>query len=410
MKKINFLTALLVGGTIGLTSAQTARLEIIHNAADAAASEVDIYVNGELFLDDFAFRHTTGFVDVPAEEELIVAVAPGNSSSVADALATFPLTLDEDGAYIAIANGTVSPTGYSPATPFTIDVFPDAREVGTGTSTDILVFHGSTDAPAVDVDEVGVGAGVIIDDLAYGNFVGYDAFIPMDYILQIQEGTSNAPVAAFGAPLQSLGLSGAAITVLASGFLDPTQNSDGAEFGLFVSLGVEGELIPLPSPTARVEIIHNAADAAAAEVDVYLNGDLAVNDLAFRTTTGFMDLPAAMPLEVAVAGANSTSVDDAIETFPLTLTDGETYVVVANRAINQPLHSDSTSLPELAKSLREQVQTSSSITELLMPPQWTWTRWESVQASSSTILPTVSSTQSIWNSPLLITSCRYKKE
>lgn len=331
----------MLGATLSAT-AQTARLEIIHNSADAAASQVDVYVNGELFLNDFAFRTTTGFIDVPAGVLLNVAVAPGNSTSVADALATFPFILADGETYIAIANGIVSPNGYAPATPFNIDVFAGARESGVGMGTDVLVYHGATDAPAVDVAEVGVGAGVVIDDLAYSEFVGYSSFMTLDYILQIQEGQSNTPVAAYGAPLQTLGLSGAAITVLASGFLDPSQNSDGASFGLFVSLGVEGALIPLPTPTARVEVIHNSADAAASEVDVYLNGDLAIDNFAFRTTTGFFDLPAAMPLEIAVAPGNSASVSEALATFPLILADGETYIVVANGIVSPSGYSPAT--------------------------------------------------------------------
>jgi hypothetical protein len=334
MKKVQLFSALLVGAGIS-ASAQTAKLEIIHNSADAAASVVDIYVNGELFVDDFAFRTTTGFVDVPAGVELNVAVAPGNSTSAAQALATFPFTLEENESYIAIASGIVSPTGYSPATAFNVDVFVGGRQEAIGTGTDVLVYHGATDAPAVDVDEVGVGAGVIISDLAYSQFQGYASFMALDYVLQIQPAGTGTPVAAFAAPLATLELEGAAITVLASGFLDPSENSDGAAFGLFVSLGVEGALIPLPTPTARVEIIHNAADAAAAEVDVYVNGELAIDDFAFRTTTGFIDLPANMPLSVAIAAGNSTSVGDALATFPLELMNGETYIVVANGIVSQ---------------------------------------------------------------------------
>jgi hypothetical protein len=43
---------------------------------------------------------------------------------------------------------------------------------------------------------------------------------------------------------------------------------------------------------ARVQVIHNSADAAAAVVDVYINGGAqpAINDFAFRTATPFIDL------------------------------------------------------------------------------------------------------------------------
>jgi hypothetical protein len=336
MKRFNFLLTFILM-TYFIDASAQARLEVIHNSADAAASTVDIYVNGSLFLDDFAFRTTTGFVDVPSGAVLNVAVAPSNSTSVSQAIATFPLgPLVSGGKYIAIASGIVSPVGYSPATPFNIDVITDARENAESgmMNTDVIVYHGSTDAPAVDVAEVNVPAGEIVSDLSYGQSQGYLELGTTDYVLQVQEGTMNTPVAAFDAPLGTLGLNGAAVTVLASGFLDPTMNSNGAAFGLFASVGVAGSLLPLPSSMSRLEVIHNAADAAAEEVDVYLNGEMLIDNFEFRTTSGFIDAPAAMPLEIAVAGANSISVAGAIATFPVTLGSGKTYVVVANGIVS----------------------------------------------------------------------------
>jgi hypothetical protein len=336
MKRFNFLLTFILLTYFFDASAQ-ARLEVIHNSADAAASAVDIYVNGTLLLDNFAFRTTSGFVDVPSGAVLNVAVAPSTSTSVSQAIATFPLgPLASGGKYIAIASGIVSPAGYSPATPFNIDVIADARESAESgmMNTDVIVYHGCTDAPSVDVAEVDLPAGEIVSDLSYGQSQGYLELSTADYVLQIQEGTMNTPVAAFDAPLDMLSLNGAAVTVLASGFLDPTMNSNGASFGLFASVGVAGSLLSLPTSTSRLEVIHNAADAAAEEVDVYLNGEMLIDNFEFRTTSGFIDAPAAMPLEIAVAGPNSTSVADAIATFPATLGSGKTYVVVANGIVS----------------------------------------------------------------------------
>jgi hypothetical protein len=147
----------------------------------------------------------------------------------------------------------VSPSGYSPAPAFNLDIFDQGREAASMMgNTDVLVYHGSTDAPTVDVAETGVGAGTIVDDIFYNNFQGYLELGTADYELTVQDMSGTTDVASFGAPLSTLGLEGKAITVLASGFLDPTMNSNGPAFGLWVSLGSAGSLVPLPSVTTGI--------------------------------------------------------------------------------------------------------------------------------------------------------------
>ena len=51
-----------------------ARLQVIHNAADPIADEVDVYLNGTLALDNFAFRTATPFIDVPAGVEINIGL------------------------------------------------------------------------------------------------------------------------------------------------------------------------------------------------------------------------------------------------------------------------------------------------------------------------------------------------
>jgi hypothetical protein len=60
-------------------------------------------------------------------------------------------------------------------------------------------------------------------------------------------------VATYAAPLQTLGLQGAALTVLASGFLVPANNSSGPAFGLWVALPSGGPLVELPVATSIAE-------------------------------------------------------------------------------------------------------------------------------------------------------------
>jgi len=327
--------------------AQTARIQVIHNSADAAASQVDVYLNGGLLLDNFAFRTATPFTTVPSGVDLEVAIAPANSTSVADAIATFTYNLEADETYILVANGIVSGSGYSPATPFDIYVTDGAREIAQGPGTDVLVFHGSTDAPTVQVAETAIlGGTVILDPFSYSEFAGYREVPTADFVLEVQlpDGT---PVVAYQAPLAALGLEGAALTVVASGFLDPAVNSNGPAFGLWVALPSGGALVELPlAPAAggeaRIQVIHNSADAAAAQVDVYLNGDLLLDNFAFRTATPFTTVPSGVDLEVAIAPANSTSVADAIATFTYNLEADETYILVANGIVSASGYSPAT--------------------------------------------------------------------
>lgn len=251
MKKLLFIIA-FIGTSIAFS--QTARVQVIHNSADALASEVDVYVNSDLAIDDFAFRTATPFIDLPAEVSINLSIAPSNSTSVGDAVLTVPVTLAENETYIVVADGIISPTGYNPAPAASLQVYAMGREVASnGSNTDVLVHHGSTDAPTVDVVESGVGAGVIVNDISYGEFQGYLELPTADYVLQIQDATGTVGVAAYAAPLSTLSLEGEALTVLASGFLDPSQNSNGPEFGLWVALAAGGNLIPLPPAALGVE-------------------------------------------------------------------------------------------------------------------------------------------------------------
>jgi hypothetical protein len=165
-----------------------------------------------------------------------------------------------------VANGIVSATGYDPAEAFTVYPFAGAREAAANENeTDVLVFHGATDAPTVSVWETGVGAGELFS-FGYGQYAGYLELGTLDYVLEVRTEDGSTTVAAYSAPLQTLGLEGAAITVVASGFLNPENNSNGPAFGLYVALAAGGDLIALPVFT-NVDLI----DPVFGNFNVYPN-------------------------------------------------------------------------------------------------------------------------------------------
>ena len=336
MSRLSTLTAFFSLFSL-LAVSQTARVQVIHNSADAAAAVVDLYANGAPLVPDFAFRTATPFVDLPAGVDIDLAIAPGNSMSASDAVYNQTVNLTANETYVVIATGIVSATGYMPTQPFTLAVYQMGRETASMMgNTDVLVFHGATDAPMVDVT---LPDGTpVVDDVSYGAFAseGYLQLPADDYMIEVRDATGVNTVAAYDAPLQTLGLQGSALVVLASGFLDPMMNSNGAAFGLFAALPAGGNLMALPAsapPTARVQVIHNCADAAAV-VDVYANGAMLIPDFAFRTATPFVDVPAGVDIELAVAPGNSMSAADAIYTMTANLADGGTYIIVASGIVS----------------------------------------------------------------------------
>ena len=280
MKRLTF-GILVIAITLSLNAlSQTARVQVIHNSADASASTVDVYLDNTLLIDDFAFRTASPFIDAPAGTQFTVGIAPANSTSSMDAIATFDYTLAAGETYVLIAEGIVSQTGYSPATPFDIVVYAMGRESASIMSnTDVLVHHGSTDAPTVDVVEVGAGAGTIVDDASFGDFAGYLELATADYVLDIRDMTGSTTVASYDAPLATLSLDGAAIVVVASGFLNPAMNSNGAAFGLYVALPAGGALVELPVSTASV----NSLDQG--NIMVYPNPSSSVLNVALENVS-----------------------------------------------------------------------------------------------------------------------------
>lgn len=337
--KRNMLVAAIVSLlTVFTAHSQTAKVQVIHNAADPSAETVDIYVGPLKALDDFKFRTASPFVDLPAGIPITIAVAPASSMSAADALATFTLTLEANGTYLAIANGVLQAGSFAPnpgGAAIGFNVFPIANARSNSenpASVAIKVFHGVTDVGEVDIY---AGENKLLSNVGYGVSSNYLTVPAAAYVLGVAP-AGGQPIARFTADVTALG--GQAITVLASGFLNPRANGNDPAFGLFAVRSTGGAFIELPTAPAvekaRVRIVHNAADPAAARVDVYVDGAIAIDDFAFRTATPVLELDPGKNYVIGVAPASSMSAADTLRAFNVALPAGN-YVVFANGVIQQ---------------------------------------------------------------------------
>lgn len=362
--KLFFNASLIALGAMAQTAnSQTASIQVIHNCADAAAATVDIYAGTSLLIDNLSFRNASPtLTNIPAATVLTIGVAPGTSTSSTQSIATFTVNFAPNSNNIIVADGIVSPSGYSPSSavaPFTLNTYTMAMAAApNATTTSLLVHHGSTDAPVVDVVAPFTGTNptlpnVLVNNAAYPVFSSYLNLPTANYNIQVRDQFSENVVAEYSAPLSSLNLGGAALTVIASGFLNPANNSNGPAFGLFVASAAGGSLIPLPTSTitsTRVQAIHNCADLAAAQVDVWFKSAttgsaaiLLIDNFNFRTASPFIDVPAGQTITLSIAAPTSTSAAGALANFTYNLSSASKYQLVASGLVSTSGYSPSAS-------------------------------------------------------------------
>ena len=156
-----------------------------------------------------------------------VGIAPADG----EVIATFPFDLAEGGSYAVVATGLLG----NDDTPFGLAATATTFGASSDEVVGLEVYHGSTDAPAVDVQADANEGTVLISDLAYGEFSGYAEVPAADYTLGIAPAGGDA-IAAFLAPLSGLG--GGSAVVFDSGFL----SGDDPAFGLFAALESSGTI------------------------------------------------------------------------------------------------------------------------------------------------------------------------
>jgi hypothetical protein len=333
--------ALLFAFNAFRATAQTARVQVIHNSPNAPA--VDVYLNNSKILPNVPFRGASGFLNAPAGVEFQVRIKGASANSDTTNPAFFGrYTLEANKGYYLVANGNLAlPNGNYAANPggistgFDITVIPDARETSaTPGNVDLRIMHSVTDAPAVDIKAQGVGT--LVEDAPFRGFSNYIPVPAANYTIQIAPTTGSPNLLAYKAALAGLG--GNTALVLASGYFNPAANTTGGTpgpgFGLW-AFTPTGQAIQLPKAISRAQIVHNSPNAPA--VDIFVNGAKAVPALAFRNATTFTNLDAGVPVVVSIKPASASS-DTSNPTFRRVyeLAGDEGYYLVANGNLALP--------------------------------------------------------------------------
>lgn len=318
-KPFGLFAALSNGTVVALPVQNTFRLQAFHNCADPAADTVDVWlINNDndtktKLIPDFVFRKATPFINAPAGVDIGIGVAPRNSTEN-DIIYTEEVGRVLGGySAIAVAGGVLDTSKFQ-ANPsgveisFAINGASALEKSPVAGKVWLNVYHGSTDAPAVDV-KVKNGP-TLFSGLEFtdGGETGI-AVTAQSYTIDITPAGSSTVVASYTAPLTGFADSG--IVVIASGFLTPnvpTGRDAGAPFGLF-AVTPSGNVIALPAISTSVNDIRKSFS----NLQLYPNPAtsnivIASKELTSGTNISLMDITGRVVLSYELSQENKEEV------------------------------------------------------------------------------------------------------
>lgn len=289
------------------TAAGEALVRVVHASPDAPA--VDVYVDGALAFTGLSFGAATDAVPLPAGDHQVQVTPSGGAP--ADAVIDATLTLEAGATYQVAATGLLAEIA---AQVYEVDRNP----LGTGQAR-VRLVHASPDAPAVDVALA--GGDVLIEETSFPAASDY---------LEVEAGVYDLEVRPTGSTDVALLLEGVefaagfvydlvAIGQVADGTLSALPLSIAARVDCAAVLGI-GE-----ADDACVRVVHASPDAP--DVDVFVDGERAIEGLAFGDATDYVAL-AAGDLDVAVVAAGEDE-ENAVIAATLSLEAGVAYEVAA---------------------------------------------------------------------------------
>ena len=302
--------------------AQVAQVQFIHAAADPELELVDVYVNGQLELENFSYTSATAFSPVVAETDLEIGIAKAPSTGVVDTVTTFLVRLDQNAAYHIFISGVMerdsflpNPQGRDIGLSFVVHPLARMAAVDSG-EVDFFFYNGVTDAEPLYI--VNSGGQVLANDLDYQQRTQYYSGEPGAYLFYYgpDYGTYQ---------LTTWGFGGEAGVVFTTGFSDSLSNQQGPNFQVMAAFG-DGTVVPLTQPgIARVQFIHNAPDPRVDTVDFIIENQPYFDDMSYLSATPYLSFPADSLLTVKVTSADGFTT---IYTGSIELEAGKTYAAV----------------------------------------------------------------------------------
>ncbi len=343
-----------IGFVIPIPQLDFASIQVIHNSSDPKLEYVDLYINGLKLTEDLQYRNATAFLPVVAGQTVNISINSSTSTGISDGVfKTFQLpSLTANQEFVVVANGFLDTTGYEnilPSRNIEFNLYSNSANTtqDDDSKIEINLFHGSSDAPPVDI-YTDISGDALYSNLDYGMFSGVKKIDTEDYIFTLTlAGNKEIVAAKYNAPLSTpMGNT----TIFVSGFINPENQNGGVDedkysIAVFAALAngtvIELEEVEENDELASIQVIHNSSDPKLTIVDVYFNDELFIDNFEFRSSTPYLPVMADTDYNVSINSATSTNVDDgAIDLFYIpTLEVDSEYVFILSGVIGDGFNS-----------------------------------------------------------------------
>jgi hypothetical protein len=277
------------------------QIQFIHTSADAALSNIDLVVNGQVFATGLSYAEATGFGEVQVNDAIAIQIFPEGNADPGAMLYSGSVQLESGQHHRLILSGILSVAGYNPAPEFGFMVLPNIQlSAGENNECDIHFYNGSTDLDQIDISELLISEGIWVNDLDYGEFSSVvNVASDGEYAMEVDQADGLFQFGQWSLPLGGLDEDGQSALIFTGGFVNPTNNSNGDELSLFLTLN-DGSVYELETYTA----VNHAANRHSVglypnpAVDflyVDLNSSLPVSALVISDVTGRVVLERNLP-------------------------------------------------------------------------------------------------------------------
>lgn len=342
---------LLFISCIQLGYSQTAKIQFIHNAPDISIEEVDVYVDGNLIVDNLNFKTGSAFLDIPFNGDQTQIVIT-RSTDQNDVLVSREYMLIDQENYYVVIDGIFDTDSYEDVEPFDMYIYEGARLEAIAPEPfldiDVMVHNGSI---GFDTTLIVEGCQILTAPIEFGSpvsfseYSGYSTWASNEDIGCVARESYSVPdyfYFPYNFPLYSdnLGLENQAIIMLLSGFRNPENNNDGEPFNTWYLTPEGGDFILLSEQrSANIQFVHNSPDTSVSEVIVYVDEMIVADDLSYKNGTPFLNVPFGPDNIVNIYIVDSNTGDILINRF-VDLIDQENYYMVIDGIFDTDAYTD----------------------------------------------------------------------